>query len=1353
MKERKHFDGWYLGLDMGTNSVGWAATDPSYQVLKKNGKALWGIRLFEEGQTAQERRAFRTARRRTQRRSRRIDLLQELFAQAIAEKDPGFFQRLNDSRYLPDDKALPQKNALFCDPDYTDKEYHKAWPTIYHLRKALMEEEGPFDVRLVYLAVHHLIKHRGHFLFETFDPGKDGLPDSTEALEAFRAEAEEVLGLSLPDGAEEAMKDILKNRALGVSRKMAALKEVFAKPKDKPSDELARLLAGGTATLSTLFADEELKDMEENKFNLGADDYDVKADAAASVIGTDRFELIAAAKRLYDWAILAELLGDSHTLSDAKVRVYEKHRHDLALLKSVLRKDPRAYDTFFRGTGSKSYGAYVGLCMKNGKKLVTDKGASAEDFFRGIKSMVEKIPGEASQAILADIEAGQFLPRAVSKINGVIPHQLQEQELRMILNRAEAYLPFLRERDAYGTVKDKIISLLTFRIPYYVGPLNTAHKADSPDEGFAWAVRKEGGRVLPWNFEDKVDTAESAERFIRRMTNKCTYLLSEDVLPKYSLLYTEFMVLNELNNVRIGERGLRLTEDQREAVWQDLFLKHKKVSRKRFTDYLLRQGWLLEEEKETIKGLDGDFKASLAPWIDMDNIFGDAEKPARAVQERIIKDITLFGEEGAMLERKLREYLPGLPKNQLRQLKKLKYSGWGRLSWKLLAGLPGVDKTTGEVLPLISAMRSGGWNLMELLSDRFSYSEAISEANEACIQGSALTYETVEKLRVPPAVRCTVWQTLSIVKELRKIIGSDPARIFVEMARGPEGEKKPTKSRRVQLLELYKACGEDCREWAEALERNTDDALRRDKLYLYYTQMGRCMYTGEVIPLSDLENKDLYDIDHIFPQSLTGDDSLDNRVLVKKQVNSAKSDRYPLPEDVRHSRRGFWTMLCERGFISKTKLDRLLRAAPLTEDELASFIGRQLVETRQSTKAVAEVLQRVFPEANIVYAKAGNASRFRQYYNFLKVRDVNDFHHAKDAYLNVVVGNVYYTKFTANPVNFLKGADRRYSLNDAMYKHPVARGGVTAWVPGDEGTLATVRHWMGKNNILFTRHSFCQRGGLFDQMLMKKGKGQVPIKSDGSPIGNIDRYGGYNKAAVSYFMYVSAMDKKKPVYLFVPVLLYRAGQLQTDADREAYCIEEWKRQKKNFTAPKILLREVRYNALLELNGFPMHLSARSVTTIFMKNAAQLCLSDGEAALVKRIGKFLERQRVNREAKVTRWDLITPELTQDLYDTFLQKLRGGVYREKLSAQVSVLEKGRETFVNLSMEEQCQVLKQILFLFQCNPVQSDLHLIGGAAHAGAITIPFNVTKQEGLTLVAQSVTGFFTKRIPLVPFEKS
>lgn len=59
MKEK-----YYLGLDMGTSSLGWAVTDEKYCLLRKKGKDLWGVRLFDEADTAAERRSHRTARRR-----------------------------------------------------------------------------------------------------------------------------------------------------------------------------------------------------------------------------------------------------------------------------------------------------------------------------------------------------------------------------------------------------------------------------------------------------------------------------------------------------------------------------------------------------------------------------------------------------------------------------------------------------------------------------------------------------------------------------------------------------------------------------------------------------------------------------------------------------------------------------------------------------------------------------------------------------------------------------------------------------------------------------------------------------------------------------------------------------------------------------------------------------------------------------------------------------------------------------------------------------------------------------------------------------------------------------------------
>lgn len=127
----------------------------------------------------------------------------------------------------------------------------------------------------------------------------------------------------------------------------------------------------------------------------------------------------------------------------------------------------------------------------------------------------------------------------------------------------------------------------------------------------------------------------------------------------------------------------------------------------------------------------------------------------------------------------------------------------------------------------------------------------------------------------------------------------------------------------------------------------------------------------------------------------------------------------------------------------------------MSPEELAGFIERQIVETRQSTKAVAEILKQVFPESEIVYVKAGTVSRFRKDFELLKVREVNDLHHAKDAYLNIVVGNSYYVKFTKNASWFIKeNPGRTYNLKKMFTSGwNIERNGEVAWEVGKKEQL------------------------------------------------------------------------------------------------------------------------------------------------------------------------------------------------------------------------------------------------------------------------------------------------------------
>ncbi|WP_369385407.1 type II CRISPR RNA-guided endonuclease Cas9 [Holzapfeliella floricola] len=153
-----------MGLDIGVGSVGWTITDSqSQKVLKVKGKQGIGVHLFNEGQTAEERRQFRTNRRRLKRRKWRLRLLRELFDEPISSIDPEFFARLkyfNESSKDPKNKGYqPQLHD-----DLKDVDFYRQYPTIYHLRHALMTQKEKFDIRDIYLAIHHIVKYRGHFL-------------------------------------------------------------------------------------------------------------------------------------------------------------------------------------------------------------------------------------------------------------------------------------------------------------------------------------------------------------------------------------------------------------------------------------------------------------------------------------------------------------------------------------------------------------------------------------------------------------------------------------------------------------------------------------------------------------------------------------------------------------------------------------------------------------------------------------------------------------------------------------------------------------------------------------------------------------------------------------------------------------------------------------------------------------------------------------------------------------------------------------------------------------------------------------------------------------------------------------
>lgn len=144
---------------------------------------MWGVTLFEAANLNTERRSFRSARRRLDRKQQRVSLLQELFASEISGIDEKLFVRLKESALYREDAV--SKYSVFDDKDYSDIEFHKQYPTIHHLIDDLMYSDGKHDIRLIYLACAWLVAHRGHFLNEVSKDSISELTDFTNVADNF----------------------------------------------------------------------------------------------------------------------------------------------------------------------------------------------------------------------------------------------------------------------------------------------------------------------------------------------------------------------------------------------------------------------------------------------------------------------------------------------------------------------------------------------------------------------------------------------------------------------------------------------------------------------------------------------------------------------------------------------------------------------------------------------------------------------------------------------------------------------------------------------------------------------------------------------------------------------------------------------------------------------------------------------------------------------------------------------------------------------------------------------------------------------------------------------------------------
>ncbi len=333
MKEIKDY---IIGLDIGTNSCGYVVTDKQNNILKLKGKTAIGARLFKEGQAAADRRSFRTTRRRLARRHWRLGLLEEIFDPEMEKIDPNFFRRLKESDYSPKD-SRKQFNAIVFKSIKADKRFYKKYPTIYHLRNALMHDNQKHDLREIFMAVHHIVKYRGNFLREdsvnAFKAAKFSLrgEDGIGPVDKLNDLLKEIYSEYSPELATNNLskiEDIIKDKNLYKQDKLKQvatllIKEADSKDKAKLNKDIAKQVAnsfmGYMFRLDTLFSLTDV-DVKDYKLKFSDANIDESLDDLTSLLTDAQIEFVLELQSIYNTIVLNEIVPDGMSLSESMIK-------------------------------------------------------------------------------------------------------------------------------------------------------------------------------------------------------------------------------------------------------------------------------------------------------------------------------------------------------------------------------------------------------------------------------------------------------------------------------------------------------------------------------------------------------------------------------------------------------------------------------------------------------------------------------------------------------------------------------------------------------------------------------------------------------------------------------------------------------------------------------------------------------------------------------------------------------------------------------------------------------------------------------------------------------------------------
>lgn len=529
---------------------------------------------------------------------------------------------------------------------------------------------------------------------------------------------------------------------------------------------------------------------------------------------------------------------------------------------------------------------------------------------------------------------------------------------------------------------EKYIELLSTRREYYEGP----------GEGSEYG----------WGQDPK--------KWYEMLMGYCTYFPDELRSVKYTYSADLFNALNDLNNLVINrDENHKLEYHEKFHIIENVFKQKKNPTLKQIANEI-------DVKEEDIKGY--RVTKSEKPDFTQFKIFHDIK--GIVSDKEMLEDVSLLDEIAEILT------INQTPSEVINDLQELdtEFSGEELDAISKLSGYNGTHRLSDKCIQLVlDELWHTENNQMQVFANL-----GLKPKKYKLEKRNVIPVEAINEFVLSPVVKRSMTQAIRMINRSIELYGY-PKDIIIELARESNSKEKQ------KFINKSQKNGENLNKRINDIigDYGLENAKRlREKIRLFDSQEGKCLYSLEAIPLEDLLRNPLhYEVDHIIPRSVSFDNSLNNKVLVKQEENSRKGNKTPYQylnsSDAKISYKQFKQHVLNisksGGLISKKKRNYLLEERDISKFETQKeFINRNLVDTRYATRELVTLLRAYFSANDIpVSVKSINGSftnHLRHVWKFPKHRDHGYKHHAEDA---LIIANA---DFLFKEKSFLDKADK-----------------------------------------------------------------------------------------------------------------------------------------------------------------------------------------------------------------------------------------------------------------------------------------------------------------------------------------